>query len=255
VHLLPTQLLLDCCIVLLGLSRSLALSRGEMIGWLDVVYALVMGVFAGAVAIIATVAIERFGGIVGGVISSSPTTIIATAVGVAYVTQSTRSVTDAMFTIPTGMLIDVLVLLVWRQAPSVLPQEWSLTSKLASVVVASLLGWFALVCLVVFGVGHHAREHVSTIILGSVTAGIMLLVGLLTVFLQPLPAPKGVYSVSVGMHAARGLLAGSAIFVSGLLAKIDPIAAGFAASFPAIFTTTMVRCVALKQAINQVRDR
>ena len=215
-----------------------------MITWFDVLYSFGMGLFAGTAAIIATIAIEKLGGILGGVIGSAPMTTIASAAGVAYVTQSPEAVSDVMFTFPTGMLINVLVLLIWRQAPSVVPRHWSLSLKLSSVLCVSLLAWLVLVAAVVLGVNQFMREYISVMIIGSVAAGLMLVVGLLTVFLQPLPAPRGVNSVTLGMHLARGLLAGGANFVAGLIVKTNPIAAGFAASFPAIFLTTMMRYVA-----------
>jgi hypothetical protein len=163
------------------------------------------------------------------------------------VTRSEQAVNSTMFAVPTGLLLNVFVLLIWRQAPTFLPRHWELLSKLLAVLVASLLGWFVLALAFVFGLeliidnGGHARN--INMIIGSLAAVSSLVVGLATVIVMPLPAPKGVNRVGIVMLIARGVLAGSAIFVSGIISKIDPIAAGFAATFPSIFTTTMARYV------------
>eukprot|EP01087_Luapelamoeba_hula_P013366 TRINITY_DN3816_c1_g1_i1.p1 TRINITY_DN3816_c1_g1~~TRINITY_DN3816_c1_g1_i1.p1 ORF type:complete len:327 (-),score=52.70 TRINITY_DN3816_c1_g1_i1:5-985(-) len=206
--------------------------------WTDFGLSCLMGVAAAIVAIIATVAIERLGGVVGGIISTSPTTIIATALGIAYQTQSKAAVMNAMFSVPTGMFINILVLFVWRQAPTYTPERWPLAVKLLAVLSVSLSGWAVLASAVVFGL--NMALHVSNVAMGAVAMGVTGAVGWLTVMLMSLPAPKGSRPVSAAMLCARGVMAGLAIFVSGMLARVDPVAAGFASSFPAIFTTAMV---------------
>lgn len=203
----------------------------------DVWHSLLMGIFAAVAATGATVAIERLGGIVGGVISSMPTTIVPTAVGLALAV-STDSVKEAMLAVPTGMLINVAVLFSWRQLPPYLPVSFSSNQRLGMMIGASLGIWFLAVVLLVFVVRN--TLGVSGEMLGWSCAAVTVIFGWAAVLLQPLPAPKGANKVSIQTLLVRGLLAGAAIFSAGMIAKVNSYAAGFASMFPAIFTTTMV---------------
>jgi hypothetical protein len=191
----------------------------------DVWHSLLMAFFAALAATGATVAIERLGGIVGGVISSMPTTIIPTAIGLAFAV-SNESVKDAMTAVPTGMLINVMVLFSWRQLPPYLPDRLSKNQKLGVMIAASLGIWFLAVCLLVFVVRNSLG--VSGEILGWVCAVVTVVFGWAAVLLQPLPAPKGKNSVSIQTLLVRGILAGAAIFCAGMIAKVNSYAAGFA---------------------------
>ena len=62
--------------------------------------------FAGLVAILATVAIERFGGKLGGVLATLPTTIIPASLGFWYLSESDGDFIIAMWSVPIGMLLD-----------------------------------------------------------------------------------------------------------------------------------------------------
>ena len=60
---------------------------------------LLYALFAGLVAILVTVAIEKFGGIIGGVLGTIPSTIIPAAAGV-YSIDGTGSLRDSMSMVP-----------------------------------------------------------------------------------------------------------------------------------------------------------
>lgn len=196
-----------------------------MIELSDVWHSLLMGIFAAMAATGATVAIERLGGIVGGVISSMPTTILPTAIGLAL-TVPADAVKDALTAVPTGMLINVLVLLCWRQLPPFLPDSWSKNQKLVAILTASLGMWLIFVLLLVFVVRNELG--VSGEILGWLCTAATVILGWGAVLLQPLPAPKGSNPVSINTLLARGLLAGAAVFTAGMIAKVNSYAAGFA---------------------------
>ena len=66
---------------------------------------LLYALFAGIVAILVTVAIEKFGGIIGGVLGTIPSTIIPAAAGV-YSIDGTESLRDSMSMVPIGMLMN-----------------------------------------------------------------------------------------------------------------------------------------------------
>ena len=98
---------------------------------------ILYGVFAGLVAILVTVAIEKFGGFIGGVLGTVPSTIIPAAAGV-YVLEGDEALTASMSVVPIGMLINGMFLGVWIILPKYIARE---SFKLPLTVVSSLLTW------------------------------------------------------------------------------------------------------------------
>ena len=66
--------------------------------------------FAALIAIAATVAIERFGGKLGGLLGSLPTTIIPASVGFWYSSIDITSYQNSLFAVPAGMLVNSIFL-------------------------------------------------------------------------------------------------------------------------------------------------
>ena len=73
---------------------------------------ILYGLFAGLVAILVTVAIEKFGGLIGGVLGTIPSTIIPAAAGV-YAIDGEETLVASMSVVPLGMLINGMFLGVW----------------------------------------------------------------------------------------------------------------------------------------------
>ncbi len=65
--------------------------------------------------------------------------------------------------------------------------------------------------------------------------------GLLLVLLQPVPAPKGKKQVNWLVLLCRGVLACVAVAGAVAISTLNPIVAGIASTFPALFLTTMAR--------------
>ena len=101
---------------------------------------LLYALFAGIVAILVTVAIEKFGGIIGGVLGTIPSTIIPAAAGV-YSIDGTESLRDSMSMVPSGMLMNGIFLSVWIYFPHYIKQE---KLKLISTTIFALAVWLAL---------------------------------------------------------------------------------------------------------------
>ena len=197
---------------------------------------ILYGIFAGLVAILVTVAIEKFGGFIGGVLGTVPSTIIPAAAGV-YALEGDESLTASMSVVPIGMLINGVFLGVWIILPKYIASD---RLKLPITVVSSLLIWsiLALLSLVV------AREvtggTISEMTLGMI--GLVLLAILAIMFnLSNRAAPKGLNKVPIIILSIRGIAAGLAIAACLVLAEIGlPFVAGLASAFPAIFLTSMV---------------
>jgi len=197
---------------------------------------LLMGFFAALVAILATIAIERFGGRLGGLLSSLPSTVVPASFGFWVTAESWAAFEAAIFTVPLGMAVNALFLYSWRILPPLFSKKHSLVVQLTTMIVASLSLW---------AVGAFALVYVLSIVedisvWGTLAAVLLVLFGLFACRGNP-PAPKGAKKISVVTVLSRGILAGVAIGFSVFLSSLgSPILAGMASVFPAIFLTTMV---------------
>lgn len=200
---------------------------------------LLPALLAGLVAIGATVAIERWGGVVGGLLSTLPTTIVPASLGIWDTSADTRAFAEAMAAVAPGMLLDVLFLYLWRALPPRLPQV-SPRLALGLMLGATLTFWLGGASLIVLGGRAYGAAGGDPVLLGAVTVVAMIGLGLLATW-TPRPAPRGSRSVGPVVLVARGLLAAAAIAFSVWLAGVGgAFAAGVASVFPAIFITTMV---------------
>ncbi len=198
--------------------------------------ALIAGLFAGGLAVAITVMIERWGGRVGGVLGTIPSTIIPASIGV-YVGGDPIAFAEAMDSSCAGMLVSAGFLWTWRTLPPRLP-SWPLRRQLVVMVVLSLSGWVLLASGAV-ALRQAFFEPGATQWFGWGATFILVAVGLGASW-RYYPAPKGQRSVSAGMLVARGFCAGLAIFSAiGAAAVLGGFIAGLAAVFPAIFLTAM----------------
>lgn len=192
-------------------------------------------VLAGTVAIAVTVAIERFGGVVGGLLGTMPTTILPAAWGIWAAAPDPDTFAAAMGSAPVGMLLATLFLLTWRLVPPLLPPAPVLW-QLAAMVGVSLVAWSLLAAMSVAVLG------ASPLPVWQVGAAALLVNVVLGVWASArrVPAPAGERSVPVTVLIARGVLAGVAVGVAaGIAHSGDGLLAGIASVFPAIFLTTM----------------
>lgn len=196
---------------------------------------LLSALFAGLVATGVTLAIERWGGLVGGVLGTVPSTIVPAAAGM-YLSGSEDELLQSMAIVPLGMLLNALFLGVWV----LLPSHLSTRRPLVVTTLVSLIVWACagVALLVVIGKATSLGASHWTIGFG----GLFLLIALAVRFnLNPRPAPKGSHQVHwpvlIGRGGAAALAIGCAVWLSsqGL-----PLLAGLAAVFPAIFLTSMV---------------
>ncbi|MGB0700265.1 MAG: hypothetical protein ACPGO6_04550 [Candidatus Poseidoniaceae archaeon] len=197
---------------------------------------ILYGIFAGLVAILVTVAIEKFGGFIGGVLGTVPSTIIPAAAGV-YALEGDDSLTASMSVVPIGMLINGVFLGVWIILPKYIASD---RLKLPITVVSSLLTWAILALLSLIIAREVTGGTISEMTLGMI--GLVLLAILAIMFnLSNRAAPKGLNKVPIIILSIRGIAAGLAIAACLVLAEIGlPFVAGLASAFPAIFLTSMV---------------
>ena len=197
------------------------------------------GLFAGVVAVLVTVAIERWGGRVGGVLGTMPTTIVPAALGIAAQATSGEAFAQAINMAPAGMFLNALFLYLWRLVPPRLPPRWSLRARLAAMTAISLLSWALAATVVVLGVRRLAGVGLSLPLFGALTTVALAALGL-AASARPCPAPKGKNRVAPLTLVARGVLAAAAVGLAVWLASTGlDLLSGVASVFPAIFLTTM----------------
>lgn len=226
--------------------------------------ALFSGVGAGLVAILATIAIERLGGRLGGIIGTLPTTIIPASWGLWYQGQAKilqnnlyqaelgqqvfEQFSVAMYAVPAGMCLNAIFLWLWR----VIPRRLSMISRLSEQGPFGLYKALAIMSLMTLGLWFISafawvsvsRQWLSTVYLhylsGLSSLGLIVLIGLAATY-RNIPAPKGKKISKLSTLFSRGVCAMLAVTLAVLIAKSGASTfAGVAAVFPAIFWTTMV---------------
>ena len=192
---------------------------------------------AGLVAIGATLAIERWGGVLGGFVATLPSTIVPATWGL-WSSVGAAGYREAMAAVPLGMLVNAIFLHLWRVIPQRLPAG---RHRLGWTLALSLLGWLgmALASLALLAI---VRSKAPAMLLPfALSIAIAAWVFGVVACLDGAPAPGGTRSVRPAVVLARGVLAaaavGGAVHLGGLGLGI---ASGLCSTFPAIFLTTMV---------------
>jgi hypothetical protein len=196
---------------------------------------LLSALFAGLVATGVTLAIERWGGLVGGVLGTVPSTIVPAAAGM-HLSGSQDELLQSMAIVPLGMLLNALFLGVWVM----LPNHLSTRRPLLVTTLVSLIVWACAGVALLAVIGKATSQGVSHWTIGFI--GLFLLITLAVRFnLQARPTPKGSRQVQWPVLVGRG---GAAAFAIGCAVWLSsqglPLLAGLAAVFPAIFLTSMV---------------
>ncbi len=199
----------------------------------------VPALFAGVVAILATVAVERLGGLAGGVLSSIPTTIVPFAVGSYGRNPDVDEFRRAMAFVPVGILLNALYLVLWRVVPARVGRRTR--SHLLAWTVAITLGAWIVIATSIVALHDAVRPTVAQSLALGITAFFAGICLGIAANRTPHPAPKGARRVGAGVLVARGLAAAIVIGLALVLARAKlPVASGIASVFPVIFTTIMV---------------
>jgi hypothetical protein len=195
--------------------------------------------FAGVVAVLATVVVERFGGAAGGILSSIPTTIVPAAIGIWGRSADAESFRRTMAFVPVGILLNAGYLVLWRVIPAKLGQR-SRNHLLALTLVLALGAWLVAAGAVMAAHDLLRPSIASVLWTGAFAACAGLALGI-AANRTPHPAPKGTRRVGPLVLVVRGIAAGVVIGAAIALSRAGlPVASGIAAVFPVIFTTIMV---------------
>ena len=186
--------------------------------------------------------IEKYGGAVGSVIGTVPSTIIPAIFTI--LSDETKSVSDradsALACVFGVFATNVCFMPIWKVLPPKLPKKWSNGLSVLVSSVVSLIVWFIAAIAVILLQGVLEKVGMSMLVYSLLLVILTCLIGGFLCWDLP-PTPAGKNFVKWYIHLARGIVAAAAIFVSGILSQTDAgIAAGAASTFPAIFLTTMV---------------
>ena len=193
---------------------------------------------AGLVAIVVTVLIERFGGVVGGALGTVPTTIVPAVAGMAAA-QGEQELMDSLSVVPAGMLINAIFLSVWIYLPRATASLGSERS-LAVTTATALLAWAMFGMVTILCIGELSEYGTGPRTIGMIGIALTAVFGIVLGW-KPYESPKGSREVSKPILLARGLMAATAIGASVWVAGLGyPLLADLASVFPAIFLTSMV---------------
>jgi len=193
-------------------------------------------ILAGIVAILVTLAIEKFGGLVGGVLGTIPSTIIPAAAGVYHI-DGKEGLLSSMSIVPLAMMVNGIFLSVWIILPKYVSDK---KTPLLFTTITSLLTWALFAYIALSIADYSVSIDISPAILGIL--GLVCLI-LVSIFfnIKTRPSPKGDNKVPILILSVRGIAAAIAIGLALVLAQIgQPLIAGLASAFPAIFLTSMV---------------
>ena len=195
--------------------------------------------FAGIVAVLATVVVERFGGSLGGILSSIPTTIVPAAIGIYGRNPNADEFRRAMAFVPVGILLNAGYLVMWRVIPAQVGRR-TRTHLLRWTIALALGGWLVVAGAIMLVNHAFAPTVEQQLVIGCIAFAAGILLGI-AANRTPHPAPRGHNRVPRVVLGARGLAASIVIACALVLARMGlPVASGLASVFPVIFTTIMV---------------
>lgn len=212
----------------------------EQLSDAHVLVALVLpAAFAGIVAVLSTIAVERLGGTLGGVLSSIPTTIVPAAIGIWGAGDDVDGFRRAMAFVPIGILLNAGYLVLWRVIPATVGRH-TRSHLLLSTVVIALGAWLA-VATGIMQLNEMVQPSVEqSLAVGAIAFATGIALGI-AANLTPHPAPRGARRVAPTILVVRGIAAALVIAFALVLKRAGlPVASGIASVFPVIFTTIMV---------------
>jgi len=194
---------------------------------------LLSALFAGIVATLVTIAIEKLGGRTGGVLATIPTTIVPAALGIYSISGETEFA-QSMSIVPLGMMVNAIFLLVWIHAP----QKFGLS--LIGTTILSLIVWTLVSSLGLIVSSELHSSGFDSLTYAMSGLGLLIILGIWATWTAR-PAPKGHRSVRPTVLVLRGSAAAIAIGIAVWLSGLSyPFISGLISTFPAIFLTSMI---------------
>ena len=204
--------------------------------------ALVSASVGFVIAIVMAICIEQFGGAIGGIISSVPTTILPTTyVFFSDTTKTTEEQSNSLFAGPIGIFATNLFFLpVWKILPGKLEKRMKNVPLTFFTLLISLITWFVSAIFMTWLETVVSTLGVPIWLFSLIVMFICVIVGVFLRWSLP-PTPKGENHVKSYIHIIRGLAAFLCICCTSILNSSGlGLFAGAFSGFPAIFSTSIV---------------
>ena len=177
---------------------------------------------------LSTSAIGRFGGTLGSVLATTPTTVVPYSIGLVLARTSIDDIDTVMFSVPIGLLLLTFYLVLWREVP-----RWTRLQPLISAyqlivsvfcIAACWLGGFVLLLKLLPQLD---AAGVPFWVSGVVALLLSFLIGMTVIFQRPPPSSPGKKESGQWMQScpAIGAGVGSDLFTAMVLAT-SPINSG-----------------------------
>lgn len=210
-----------------------------------VVTSIISAFAAGTTATLATVLIERLGGSVGGVLASSPSTIVIFAVATAITVDTDYDLITTLYFSAVGLFGDAVFLWLWRELPARtgLLQHARFQSRLRQAVVLTLITigfWMVYAIGLIFACQALLNAGAPNRVIGAGFWGLNVRFGLYTVIYRYVPPPPLERHTTCLAYLGRFVLGAFSIGVSIGISSISAAAGGVGSMFPNTFLASIV---------------
>ena len=209
---------------------------------LVIITSIVSAIAAGSASVAATMFIEKMGGSFGGVIASSPSTIVIFGVGTAVTFANQVDIVTILYMSAVGLFGDALFLWLWRILPPT-PFVRGVGGRVAqaALMTAITLGfWIAFAVAMIFAIQPLLAHGVPSRAIGAFFWGLNVLLGLYTILFCYTPPLAGTHKAPFIAYASRFLLGAVCIGAAVSISSINIVAGGVGSMFPNTFLVSML---------------
>jgi hypothetical protein len=219
---------------------------------------LICAATTASTAVLCAVVIEKFGGVVGGIIATLPMTIVPYSVGYVVANSPDTQNMDTesalqhsfdcifkvMFSVPIGIFTNMIYLFTWKHLPS-LPifsycrERMSPRKQLFYLVPLAVCCWLASAVTFVLSLNQFDTVFHRRII-GLSFVGGSLIFGFSSIIFSPATSAPSSNLSPIYMNIARAVASAISIVVSLYISDYDAVISGITSVFPAVFTITIV---------------
>lgn len=187
--------------------------------WNTVLSSTESGLVAGTIAIIATVLVEKFGGIIGGTISAIPFTFIPGSYALITSAKTPADWKASISSVAFACFGDLVFVEMWKVLPPKIPKRWNKYLRVILIGFLSSVVWIAACfgCTIIFFL---IRSKEDWIVPCGLLAWIIHLILSLSLCWHVLPSKKGKKHISICTYFNRGVLAFCTICFGAMIAKM-----------------------------------
>lgn len=219
-----------------------------------IITSVVSAIAAGSASVAATVFIEKMGGSVGGVIASSPSTIVIFGIATAVTAATSDNLVTILYMSPVGLFGDALFLWLWRVLPPTqfIRRVGGKYAQAALMTAVSLGFWMAFAIAMIYAIEPLLDIGVPSRAIGASFWALNVILGLYTVLFCYIPPLAGTHSAPAIAYASRFLLGACCIGVAVGISSINTVAGGIGSMFPNTFLVSMLTlCLSHGHALPQ----